>query len=161
MKCSTSSEQINDRDFKWTNNWSKSWSRSWSWSYYFQKVKKVSIYFLSISIYFFSLSRSGFYFTNAICLHESEKTLISYINSRNRKVSLFPRSGKHEVIFCIYWYIWFYFHEGQNIAQQLLFALSTNNYLIFLVALLYFTNAFYSHEVEKGKKALMVYLPSR
>ena len=42
MRCSTSSEQINDRDFKWTNKWSKSWSRSWSRSYYFQKVKKKS-----------------------------------------------------------------------------------------------------------------------
>ena len=36
----------------------------------------------------------------------------------------------------------------QNIAQHLLFARSTKNYLIFL-DVLYITNAFYFHEVEK------------
>ena len=122
--------------------------------------KSINIFLKYIYIFLFIITK-WILFHQCHLLTRSEKTLISYINCRNCKVSLFPRSGKHEVIFCIYWYIWFYFHEGQNIAQQLLFALSTNNYLIFLVALLYFTNAFYSHEVEKGKKALMVYLPSR
>ena len=69
---------------------------------------------------------------------------------QNCKVSLFPRSGKNEVIFCIYLYIPFYFHEVQHITQHVLFAGSTNNYLIFLVAL-YFTNAFCFHEVEKNE----------
>ena len=122
--------------------------------------KSINIFLKYIYIFLFIITK-WILFHQCHLFTRSEKTLISYINSRNCKVSLFPRSGKHEVIFCIYWYIWFYFHEGQNIAQQLLFALSTNNYLIFLVALLYFTNAFYSHEVEKGKKALMIYLPSR
>ena len=36
----------------------------------------------------------------------------------------------------------------QNIAQHLLFARGTKNYLIFL-DVLYITNAFYFHEVEK------------
>ena len=42
-----------------------------------------------------------------------------------------------------------YFHDMQNIAQHLLFARSTNNYLVFLAAL-YFSNAFYFHKVIKS-----------
>ena len=52
--------------------------------------------------------------------------------------------------------IWVYFHKMQNIAQHLLFAWSTDNYLIFF-AVLYFTNVFYFHKVEKS---LLIYLAS-
>ena len=85
-----------------------------------------------------------------------------YITSINCKVSLFPRSGKNEVILCICVFIYtfdFISMKWKISHQHLLFARSTNNYLIFLVALpiTIFTNAFYFHEVEKS---LMIYLTS-
>ena len=225
MRCSTSSEQINDRDSKWTNKRSKSWSRSWSWSYYFQKVKNIKyrnwrmrlftqsgkngvIFFVSLHIWFHfhqvenvsalplfpqSTKKSSNFLHFLICIYiyiyilcyiyiyyviyiyilhiyiiyylfiitkwimfyqcylftPDGKTLMIYITFRNCTVSVFPRSGKNEVILCIYLYIWFYFHEMQ---KYLLFAGSTNNYLIFLVAL-YFTGAF--HFQERGKRFIL------
>ena len=62
MRCSTSSKQINDRDFKWTNKWSKSWSRSWSWSYYFQKVKKKSNKETEGFVYLRNMEKNGVIF---------------------------------------------------------------------------------------------------
>ena len=125
----------------------KKWSNFLCFSTYLISFPPLSIYlsiYLSSYIYIYTYLLN---ITIMIIFHQchlftrSGKTLMNYFTSRNCKVSLFSRCGKNEVNFCIYLYIWFYFHKVQNIIH-LLIAQSTNIYLIFLTAL-YFTNVFY------------------
>ena len=55
-------------------------------------------------IYIFFHHQEVDYISPMSFVYRSGKTLMIYITSRNCEMSLFPESGKNEVIFCLYLY---------------------------------------------------------
>ena len=87
------------------------------WPLIYIYVYKHTYIYIYIYIYIYLLIvASWIAFHQCHLSPQTGKTLMIYITSKNCKVSLFRRSGKSEVLFCTYLYIWFYFHEVQSIA---------------------------------------------
>ena len=129
MRCSTSSEQINDRDSKWTNKRSKSWSRSWSWSYYFQKVKNIKYRNWRMRLFTQSGKNGVIFFVSLhIWFHFHQVENVSAL-------PLFPQSTKNQVIFFISWYAYIYIY----------------------IAYIYYILSFHYHEVDYVLPMLFVY----
>ena len=146
MRCSTSSEQINDRDSKWTNKRSKSWSRSWSWSYYFQKVKNIKYRNWRMRLFTQSGKNGVIFFVSLhIWFHFHQVENVSAL-------PLFPQSTKKSSNFlhfliCIYIYIYIYF-------MLYIYILC---YIYIYIAYIYYILSFHYHEVDYVLPMLFVY----
>ena len=148
MRCSTSSEQINDRDSKWTNKWSKSWSRSWSWSYYFQKVKNIKYRNWRMRLFTQSGKNGVIFFVSLhIWFHFHQVENVSAL-------PLFPQSTKKSSNFlhfliCIYIYIYIYIYF-----MLYIYILC---YIYIYIAYIYYILSFHYHEVDYVLPMLFVY----
>ena len=115
----------------------------------FISAKLIYIYFF-IHVYFHYHEAKWKIFHQCHLFTRSGKTLMICITSRNCKVSFYFYEVEKMKQFCVFIYIFdFISMKCKILHQHLLFARITNNYLIFFVAL-YFTNAFYFHEMEKS-----------